>query len=662
MPRLLVAVLLLAPAIGLGCGDDAPDLIVELKTDFVAGGDFTRIRTTLVPTGAAGSGREFDQPASFGDGFTSGRRIAEFEEVQPAVYLVRVQLAGPDGLPIIERTVRVNVSESTGVTVLITRSCRSVVCPGSSDSAELTECLSGVCVSPDCRPGAPNSCGEGVCGDDLGCEVNAPCARASCDEGTCFAVLEDGACAPTEWCDPDFGCRPRGDETLDGGVPDAGGCMVNADCDDAIDCTVDVCAGGSCENTADDAACTEASDGMCIEGFGCQYGGCTPSTCIAGDCEVARCEGDTCILETACAGTQMCCGGACVAAGCDDADPCTDDSCGASGCVNTPNSDTCDDGVFCNGADSCSGGTCSVNAGDPCPGMTMCQEGSRTCTGCGDSGDCPAEIAGGFGSCGGFSGTCDLTGTRSQTVTSFTCVAGTCMGSDRMETEACNRVTEGLSCGMTSFGTWASCGNYSGACDESGTRSRTQTDLVCMSGTCATVMGTDVGMCSRNTDGTGCGPVTMSNWSTCGGFGSTCDESGTQSRTLTTPTCVSESCVDQGTAENQACSRDTDGTVCMSPSVPAWGTCTGFSSTCDETGSQSRTRTDFTCTNGSCSGMMSMESQMCMRNTDGNSCEDSTTCIIGSCNNGSCSGAGGCGAGQRCCEPPICVGASQECP
>lgn len=662
VPRLLVAVLLSALAAGVGCGDSDPDLIVELKTDFVAGGDFTRIRTTLVPTGSAGSGREADQTASFGDGFAAGRRIAEFEGVQRGVYLVRVQLSGPDGLPIIERTVRVNVSESTGVTVLITRSCRSVVCPGTGDSGDLTECLSGVCVPPDCRPGAPNSCGEGVCGDDLGCEASAPCARAVCDEGTCFATLVNGACGPTEWCDPDVGCRPRGAGSPDGGVPDAGSCMVNADCNDAVDCTIDVCAGGACQYTADDAGCTEASDGICIEGFGCQYSGCTPSTCIAGDCEVARCEGDTCVLESACDTAEMCCGGACVAAGCDDDNPCTDDACGAAGCTNTPNTEACDDGVFCNGPDTCSGGTCAQSAGDPCPGMTVCEESSSTCTGCGGDGDCPADIPRGFGSCGGFSGTCDLTGTRSQTVTSFTCVSGTCMGSDRMETEACGRVTEGLSCGITSFGGWGSCGGYSGTCDESGTRSRSQTDLVCMGGMCATVMGTDMGPCSRNTDGGGCGTVTMTGWGSCGGFGSTCDESGTQSRTVTTPTCVSEACVDQNTMENQGCSRNTDGTVCMSPSVPAWGACTGFSSTCDETGSQSRTRTDFTCMTGSCSGTMMLESQSCTRNTEGNVCEDFASCIIGNCNNGSCSGGGGCGAGQVCCEPPICVTPPANCP
>lgn len=79
------------------------------------------------------------------------------------------------------------------------------------------------------------------------------------------------------------------------------------------------------------------------------------------------------------------------AAACDDGNPCTDDSCEAGFCAYSPNSASCDDGLFCNGADSCAGGSCSVHTGDPCGG-SFCLEPYRTCmVTC--PGTCGAELA-----------------------------------------------------------------------------------------------------------------------------------------------------------------------------------------------------------------------------------------------------------------------------
>lgn len=45
--------------------------------------------------------------------------------------------------------------------------------------------------------------------------------------------------------------------------------------------------------------------------------------------------------------------------GCNDGNPCTEDSCAGSACVHTPNGASCDDGDPCTEADSCSGGKCA---------------------------------------------------------------------------------------------------------------------------------------------------------------------------------------------------------------------------------------------------------------------------------------------------------------
>src|SRR5262249_58290177 len=51
----------------------------------------------------------------------------------------------------------------------------------------------------------------------------------------------------------------------------------------------------------------------------------------------------------------------CTAGGCDDANPCTDDTCDpAVGCQHVPNTASCSDGVECTLGDICSG---SVSAG-----------------------------------------------------------------------------------------------------------------------------------------------------------------------------------------------------------------------------------------------------------------------------------------------------------
>ncbi len=660
--------------LGTSCSPGDPDLFVELKTDLIVGAEFSRVRTVVVPAGGGGS-REQDAPAIVGTDYLSGQRIGEFTALGLGDYAVRVELFGLDGRQFIERTIRVNFRQSSGVVAVITRSCRGVTCPAVDGDIALSECLGGRCVDPACAQGDEDACGEVQCDTVADCPVPDPCAAAVCESGVCFArALLDG-CGDGEYCDASTGCLPLPTVT-DAGPPDGSmdagdaadtgpaGCTADGECDDGLDCTADSCDAGTCVNTGDDSACTAGTGGLCIEGFGCQYDGCSPSTCVAGACEVARCDGDTCVIDSACTASEMCCGGSCVALGCEDGDVCTDDSCGAAGCLNTPNSEVCDDGTFCNGPDTCGGGTCSVHAGDPCSGGSSCNEPTDTCVGCLTDGDCPADIVGPWGACGGFGNTCDETGTRSRTITSYSCSGSTCVGSDRTDTGACSRTTGGLSCGTTTFSAWGACGGFSSTCDTTGSRTRSRTSYTCSGGSCNSSTTPDPGSCSRSTTGTVCSATTYGAWGACGSYSGTCDETGTRSRTQTDYACSSGSCSGSGSSDTGICSRDTDGTGCGMTTYGAWGSCSGYTSTCDETGTRTRTQTDRVCTTGSCTNQNSPDVGSCTRNTDGNGCSNwPGGCRIGNCNGGSCAYSNSeCNFPRTCCEPGICVCDGCSCP
>ena len=283
------------------------------------------------------------------------------------------------------------------------------------------------------------------------------------------------------------------------------------------------------------------------------------------------------------------------------------------------------------------------------------QADTQPCTRDTDGNDCGTT---GWGSCGGYSSTCDETGTQSRTLA--TCSSGSCSSST--PSQACERDTDGT---VVSYGSWSACGGYSSTCDEDGTQTRTnqvcsggsqtsqtqsqvcyrdtdgivisdwtswsacsgysttcdesgsqsRTRVVCSSGGQTTETGSQT--CYRDTDGTDCGTTS---WSACGGYSSTCDETGTQSRTLAT--CSSSSC--SSSTPSQACERDTDGTVV---SYGSWSSCGGYSSTCDESGT--RSRTNQVCSGGSQTSQS--QSEGCSRDTDGVSCGTDLECRGGVC-------------------------------
>ena len=61
----------------------------------------------------------------------------------------------------------------------------------------------------------------------------------------------------------------------------------------------------------------------------------------------------------------------------------------------------------------------------------------------------------------------------------------------------CGRDTDGVVCGSLVRGPWGDCMDYTGTCDDTGTRRRTITDRVCASGACTDSERIETGACSR---------------------------------------------------------------------------------------------------------------------------------------------------------------------
>jgi hypothetical protein len=180
-------------------------------------------------------------------------------------------------------------------------------------------------------------------------------------------------------CDDDNRCTDDSCEAASGCVH-AGN---QAACDDGNPCSVgDTCVGAKCLGNA-------AKD--CDDGNPC-----TIDTCgDQGACAHAAYDGQPCSAGTPCFGPGSCLAGACqpgVAKGCDDGNPCTDDSCDTvQGCVSLPSTATCEDGNACTQGDACDQGACQAGpntcecqsdadcaakpGGNPCQGKLICDMG-----------------------------------------------------------------------------------------------------------------------------------------------------------------------------------------------------------------------------------------------------------------------------------------------
>ncbi len=177
-------------------------------------------------------------------------------------------------------------------------------------------------------------------------------------------------------------------------------CTSDLDCNDGNACNgTEVCVSGAClagtaMNCDDGDPCTtdscDATTGTCVHAP-CNDGNpCNGTeTCDATGCHLGA--PIQCSNNNACDGLETCdpTTGSCLpgtAPNCDDANPCTDDSCDALlGCVHTPNSMPCDDGNACTLGDTCVSGTCtgtpvSCDDGNVCNGFEGCDPTTGACT------------------------------------------------------------------------------------------------------------------------------------------------------------------------------------------------------------------------------------------------------------------------------------------
>jgi hypothetical protein len=201
-----------------GCGDEPAAVLVDVKTDFVPGEEFAAARVTLNREGASPIVDE--TIALFGDDYLSGIRVSEFETTPGAVTL-RTELVATGGEILASQVTRARVAAgATGITVVLSRDCANVTCPGPDDPSDLQACLGSQCVSPYCTEESPDECGPPACTAASDCVSSVACAVPRCVAGACLFGGDDSACGSSEYCDPTTGCRARAG-VMDSGTPDA---------------------------------------------------------------------------------------------------------------------------------------------------------------------------------------------------------------------------------------------------------------------------------------------------------------------------------------------------------------------------------------------------------------------------------------------------------
>jgi hypothetical protein len=236
--------------------------------------------------------------------------------------------------------------------------------------------------------------------------VAGPCSGASA--GT--VCPDDGDSCTDDVCDGEGACvHPAntapcddGDACTTGDACDGGACVgeVALDCDDSNVCTDDRCdPAAGCVNVNNAAPCDDGD--VCSVGDLCAGGACQAGPVI--DCDDAEpCTTDTCDpiagcvhLPNAlacddadpCTAGDRCDGGACMPgapASCDDGNPCTTDACTPpAGCVHTPAAGACDDQNACTVGDACSAGVCVSGTPQSCSDTNPCTDDAcDPATGC----------------------------------------------------------------------------------------------------------------------------------------------------------------------------------------------------------------------------------------------------------------------------------------
>lgn len=290
--RTTARALVTACLFALGCsGGGGHDLAVDLVTDYVPLREFRIARTDLLderpdPSMPMRALRSAEHAARGEGDYVSGVRIAELDGLPSGTYHVRVLLIGDGGAA--EGLAQIALDSDRAVTVVVTRSCRGLVCPGPGDDPSLIACVGGRCVAPECTPESPETC-MSMCRTDADCAAGVACAVGRCEGGTCLSVPDSSRCGSGELCDAMLGCveaPPDAGPPDAGAGTDAGGCPPCGDrvegpwsgcsgyssaCDEtgrrSRDVMVPTCVEGACVN---DVITETESCGRNTDGDGCR--------------------------------------------------------------------------------------------------------------------------------------------------------------------------------------------------------------------------------------------------------------------------------------------------------------------------------------------------------------------------------------------------------
>ena len=231
----------------------------------------------------------------------------------------------------------------------------------------------------DCTTGDKCTGGECVGGDAAGCDDSNPCTNDTCNPLVgCIHVNNNAPCDDFDPCTESDACS--GGQCVGTGL---------APCGDDNPCTDDFCVPmGGCSHNNNQAPCSD--DNVCTVGDLCAGGACSPGQALT--CEDANpCTADSCDpLEGCsfepvpalcddsndCTTDDHCSGGKCVsdqAVECDDGNPCTTDICTPDGgCFFTINTIPCNDGNLCTTGDKCQNGECVAGVGINCDDQNVC--------------------------------------------------------------------------------------------------------------------------------------------------------------------------------------------------------------------------------------------------------------------------------------------------
>ena len=275
--------------------------------------------------------------------------------------------------------------------VCTSESCNSGT--GKCDSQNVADNV--LCADADlCTEG--DACKSGVCtsGPAKYCDDNNPCTDSGCDAKTanCTAINNALPCDDGNKCTKDDAC---GAGKCNSGK-NACDCVTDGDC--AVKEDGDLCNGtlycdkgsNSCKVDSNTIVVCDASKNTTCTTFKCNSG--------TGGCEgVPQKDGTGCDADKSiCSNADQCKTGVCepgAALNCDDINPCTTDKCDPlDGCKHTNNTSPCFDGSLCSVGDTCKDGSCAGGAekscddADPCT-TDSCNQATGNCQFAAASGD-----------------------------------------------------------------------------------------------------------------------------------------------------------------------------------------------------------------------------------------------------------------------------------